>query len=145
MIMGYRSEIFGFTEIFSTVPGWLVEFTGLFFDRALLGFELQGAAQVLKWGTKGYAQSQQFWPLLPPGKMTDGDPIAGGKARLWPFSPDMTEQAQPSLDVENDLRQKEGFSYAANGGLRRIALELMKNPRKENVRRCLVDFYNELT
>jgi hypothetical protein len=112
MIMEGKPEITRFTEIFRTVPHWLMTFTSLIFDRNFLKFSLpQAPEEVLKWGTIGYEQSCE-WPLLPSGTMADGDPVSNEKAKLWPFSLNISEQAKPIFDIEKNRPQEEEVSYS---------------------------------
>jgi hypothetical protein len=104
-IMEGKSERSRFTEIFCKAPGWFLRFTGLFFDLSLLGFDLPSDTRVLRWGTAGYEESRQ-WPLLPSGRMTDGNRVPTDKARLWPFPLDILEREEPALHLKNDRPAK---------------------------------------
>ena len=132
-IMEGKSEIARLTEIFRTVPDWLMTFTNLTFDRSFLKFDLPQAKQVPNWGTIGYEQSRR-WPWLPSGTMTDGDPILNEKAKLWSFALNLLEQEKP----ENNRPQQEEVSYSSEKAEEAEFLEILellsaseKNPQKE--------------
>jgi hypothetical protein len=69
-----------FTKIFRDAPVWLLQFTAIVRDAALLKFQLPDLSRKLRWGSLGY---QDFcrWPLLPLGTMDSGDPIPRLDAR----------------------------------------------------------------
>jgi hypothetical protein len=135
-IMAGKLERTRFTEIFRTVPDWLMTFTGLILDRRFLKFALPQAKQVPNWGTIGYEQSRR-WPLLPSGTMTDGDPVPNEKAELWPFPLNFLEQEKPIFDIENNRPQQDEVSYSSEEAEKTEFLEnfellfaLEKNPQK---------------
>lgn len=110
VIVGSGNESTKFTELFGAAPGWLMWFTGvILFDASLLKFDLPNSVGVpKKWGRSGYEESRH-WPLLPLGRMTDGDPVPFAQSRYWPFPLDMTEtdstpsgQDDPVQDDEAD-------------------------------------------
>jgi hypothetical protein len=73
-IMNGANETEKFTEIFRTAPVWLLEFTHMELDAALLQFdlpEMSGKQVRDEEGLKNFGR----WPLLPLGMMTEGDPI----------------------------------------------------------------------
>jgi hypothetical protein len=63
-----------FTEIFSTAPGWLLEFTRMRIDAEALEFHLPDTSAELIWGVDGIKDSKR-WPLLPLGTMAAGGPV----------------------------------------------------------------------
>jgi hypothetical protein len=69
-----------FTEIFSTAPVWLLQFTGIAMDARLLKFQLPDLSGTLKWGSDGFEDARR-WPSLPLNTMTAGDPIPEIDAR----------------------------------------------------------------
>jgi len=73
-IMQSANEIERFTEIFSTAPVWLLEFTWMRLDAGLLKFGLPRMSDKQVWGEDGLRDMMR-WPLLPLGMMTDGDPL----------------------------------------------------------------------
>jgi hypothetical protein len=73
-IMNGANETEKFTEIFRTAPVWLLEFTQMELDAAILQFdlpEMSGKQVRDEEGLKNFGR----WPLLPLGMMTEGDPI----------------------------------------------------------------------
>jgi hypothetical protein len=58
-----------FTQIFRTAPVWLLEFTWMSVDAALLKFDLPNMTDKQVWGEKGL-EDMMRWPLLPLGMMT---------------------------------------------------------------------------
>ena len=73
-IMNGANETEKFTEIFKTAPAWLLEFTHMNFDAALLKFDLPKMQEKYVWDENGL-ENLNRWPLLPLGMMTGGDPI----------------------------------------------------------------------
>jgi hypothetical protein len=73
-IMKGANESEKFTEIFSTAPIWLLEFTWMRADAELLKFDLPEMSDKQVWGEEGFKDFLR-WPLLPSGMMTDGDLI----------------------------------------------------------------------
>jgi hypothetical protein len=129
-----KQELQRFSEILSTAPAWLLKFTSVFYDAALLQFDLRYTSEVLKWGTAGYEESRR-WPLLPSGTIKAGDPVSDEKARLWPFPLDMTEKAEPTPELENDRSREEDFNSSAGSDLVHdwnLALDLEEHPEMEN-------------
>jgi hypothetical protein len=63
-----------FTEIFSTAPVWLLQFTRIRLDARVLEFDLPEMSTELIWGEEGVKDSKR-WPLLPLGTMAAGDPV----------------------------------------------------------------------
>jgi hypothetical protein len=82
IIRGDEEESAKFTEVFSTAPVWLLQFTRMFFDAHLLGFRLPHMTEKLGWGSAGFEDARR-WPSLPLGKMTAGDPIPDNDDRQW--------------------------------------------------------------
>jgi hypothetical protein len=74
IIIGSEDSSARFSEIFSTAPVWLLQFTGISLDARLLKFHVPDISQKLTWGSAGYKDALR-WPLLPSGVMTAGDPI----------------------------------------------------------------------
>ena len=74
IIMQSANEIERFTEIFSTAPVWLLEFTWMRLDAALLKFGLPRMSDKQVWGEDGLRDMMR-WPLLQLGMITDGDPL----------------------------------------------------------------------
>jgi hypothetical protein len=74
IIIGSEHSSARFSEIFSTAPVWLLQFTGISLDARLLKFHVPDISQRLTWGSAGYKDALR-WPLLPSGVMTAGDPI----------------------------------------------------------------------
>jgi hypothetical protein len=72
------------TEIFRTAPVWLLRFTGTIIDTVFLEFDLPNTSERSRWGSIGYEEAR-WWPLLPLGRMTEGDPVRVEDARLWPL------------------------------------------------------------
>jgi hypothetical protein len=71
-IMKGANETEKFTEIFGTAPVWLLEFTWMRLDAGLLKFDLPEMSDKQVWGEQGLRDLLR-WPLLPLGRMTDGD------------------------------------------------------------------------
>ena len=82
IIIGGEEESARFTEIFTTAPVWLLQFTGIAIDATLLKFHVPAISKRLRWGSAGYEDAQR-WPLLPSGMMTAGDPIPDNDPRRW--------------------------------------------------------------
>jgi hypothetical protein len=82
IIIGDEEESAKFTEVFSTAPVWLLQFTRMTIDAHLLRFHLPGISKRLSWGGTGIEDARR-WPLLPLGKMTAGDPIPDNDDRQW--------------------------------------------------------------
>ena len=74
IIMQSANEIERFTEIFSTAPVWLLEFTWMRLDAELLKFGLPRMSDKQVWGEDGLRDMMR-WPLLQLGMITDGDPL----------------------------------------------------------------------
>jgi hypothetical protein len=70
----HASESLRFTEIFSTAPGWLLEFTRMRLDAQALEFHLPDRSAELIWGVDGIKDAKR-WPLLPLGTMAAGGPV----------------------------------------------------------------------
>jgi hypothetical protein len=82
-IMAGAEESVQFTQLFKTAPVWLLRFTGTAMDARLLKFELPDNSRRFIWGSAGYEDARR-WPLLPLGRMADGEPIPPADARrLW--------------------------------------------------------------
>jgi hypothetical protein len=82
-IMAGADESAQFTQIFTAAPVWLLQFTATAMDARLLKFELPDSSRRFIWGSAGYEDAQR-WPLLPLGRMADGEPIPTLDARrLW--------------------------------------------------------------
>jgi hypothetical protein len=73
-IMQGGNETEKFTAIFRTAPVWLLEFTRMSFDAYYLKFDLPKMSHKQVWGEEGLKDLLR-WPLLPLGRMTDGDPV----------------------------------------------------------------------
>ena len=71
-----------FTEIFSTAPVWLLEFTKMEVDASVLEFNLPDMSAELIWGSEGIKDSER-WPLLPLGTMAAGDPVRAAPEEFW--------------------------------------------------------------
>jgi hypothetical protein len=81
--MAGADESAQFTQLFKTAPVWLLRFTGTAMDARLLKFELPNNSRRFIWGSAGYEDARR-WPLLPLGRMADGEPIPPVDARrLW--------------------------------------------------------------
>jgi len=131
-IVGYDRKTSRLTEIFKTAPGWLLRFTAMQFDAAILDFRLPHKSESIKWGTAGYEESQQ-WPLLPSGTMADGDPVPDKQARLWPIPLNVTEQAKPPPDDGNEIEaDSSADAYLDLLEDSKLALDLAENPQMEN-------------
>ena len=74
VIIGDEESSAKFTEIFTTAPVWLLQFTGVAWDARFCEFHLPNITKKLPWGSGGYEEALR-WPLLPSGTMTAGDPI----------------------------------------------------------------------
>ena len=81
VILGGAKVSARFTEIFRTAPSWLLNFTHTSLDADILKFKLPEKLGRSKWGSKGYENSRA-WPLIPLGRITDGDPISGDDVRF---------------------------------------------------------------
>jgi hypothetical protein len=132
LIVGGAEGSVKFAEIFSTAPAWLLTFTGTFFDSVYLNFELPCGPGKFKWGRAGYAESQQ-WPLLPWGRLTDGDPLPEVQ---WPCPLRWMEAADSTPDVQDSPPQEEEVEDVVSPELKRaevleLALDLAKNPEKD--------------
>jgi hypothetical protein len=136
VIIGEAEESARFTEIFRRAPGWLLGFTFMFVDAGFLKFELPDKAVRSKWGRAGYEESRG-WPLLPLGRMTDGDPVSDEDARLWPFPLGVMKGANTIPDFEDNPSQAEqddedqpspGADFLEDWTL---VLDLEENPEKE--------------
>jgi hypothetical protein len=108
-----EDEPAAFTGLFRAAPEWLLWFTRVvFLDAPLLKFQLpKPKFTPLKWGSEGYYESR-LWPLLPLGRMTDGDPVSDKQARGWPLSFNSLTEANegnvqdsppPQKDQEDDV------------------------------------------
>jgi hypothetical protein len=83
IVLGGEEESARFTEIFSTAPVWLLQFTGMAMDARFLKFHLPDISQTLTWGSHGFEDARR-WPSLPLGTMTAGDRIQKTDPRqLW--------------------------------------------------------------
>jgi hypothetical protein len=80
IIMDGADESAQFTQIFKSAPVWLLRFTGTAMDARLLKFELPDNSRRFIWGSAGYEDARR-WPLLPLGRMADGEPIPPIDAR----------------------------------------------------------------
>jgi hypothetical protein len=80
IIVGGQTLSSRFSEIFSTAPGWLLQFTRTVFDAWILRFRLPEINPNPNWGSAGFADAEQ-WPLLPKGLLTAGEPIPLDDAR----------------------------------------------------------------
>lgn len=135
VIIGGAEESARFTEIFRRAPGWLLEFTFTLLDARLLKFELPQEAARLKWGSAGYEESRE-WPLLPLGRMTDGDPVSDEDARQYRFPLGMMKETiipnfedNPSQADQDDEDQPSPEADYDEG--LKLALDVAKNPEKE--------------
>jgi hypothetical protein len=135
---GSEDEATKFTEMFSAAPEWLLWYTRVvLLDAPLLKFKLPKLTfNTLKWGSAGYHESR-LWPLLPLGRMADGDPVSDEVARSWPFcfnreaegskgnAPDSTprggegDDADPPPDIKMMMRSM------------KVLLHLGAHPEKE--------------
>jgi hypothetical protein len=77
VIMKGTDEAEKFTEIFRTAPVWLLKFTQMDLDASLLKFDLPKMSEKQLWGEEGLKDLLR-WPLLPLGRMTDGNPVPEG-------------------------------------------------------------------
>jgi hypothetical protein len=106
-IIGGAEERARFEEIFKAAPVWLLTFTGAQYDGAFLKFVVPYKFEGLKWGRVGFVESQQ-WPLLPRGKITDGDPVPDEDARPWrswwwhASEADKNQNFKPALSWTNE-------------------------------------------
>lgn len=82
-IIGEGEESTKLTEIFRNAPSWLLNFTRTTEDAEILKFKLPDKLSKSKWGSRGYEDSRA-WPLLPVGRITDGDPISDASVQRWP-------------------------------------------------------------
>jgi hypothetical protein len=132
--VGSEGESAKFTQLFSAAPEWLLRFTGvLVFDAALLKFDLPKLTwMTMKWGTVGFEESQ-LWPLLPLGRMADGDPVSDEEVQRWRFR--LYREAEedngnvPQASVhENEADDAESFEIVR---AMRLALDLEAHPEKE--------------
>jgi hypothetical protein len=135
-------EIFGdaevsarFTEIFGKAPGWLLKFTCMFIDASFLEFNLPHKPVRLEWGSAGYKE-WRGWPLLPLGRITDGDPVSDEDVRQWPFplgmmKPDSGSGAEDNPSRENQDDKDEPSREADFVEDINLVLDLAENPDKE--------------
>ncbi len=77
----HEPESARFTEIFRTAPVWLLEFTKISWDAAVLEFDLPDMSAELVWGAEGVKDAER-WPRLPLGTMGAGDPVPKPHERL---------------------------------------------------------------
>jgi hypothetical protein len=84
----HTREAARFTEIFSTAPVWLLQFTNIELDAWLLKFDLPDISAELMWGVEGVKDSKR-WPLLPLGTMAAGDPV---RSALKGFEGDLSPE-----------------------------------------------------
>jgi len=105
MIIGKEEMSARFTEIFSTAPVWVLQFTGLTRDAHLLNFRLPDISRSrFIWGSLGYEDATR-WPLLPLGTMAAGDPIANTDPRQLYIA--YLGVVWPILDEDNPSQEKE--------------------------------------
>jgi hypothetical protein len=82
-IMDGADESGQFAQIFKSAPVWLLQFTGTAVDARLLKFQLPELSRRFPWGSAGYEDARR-WPLLPLGRISDGEPIPRlDPRRLW--------------------------------------------------------------
>ena len=81
-IMNGASETDRFSEIFRTAPAWLLEFTHMEFDAALLKFDLPEMSERQVCDEESFKNSR--WPLLPLGMMMGSVPRRGVSRRSKP-------------------------------------------------------------
>jgi hypothetical protein len=62
-----------FASVFASAPVWLLKYTSVQRDAALLGFELPDLSAAPALGRKARAQRDR-WPFLPDGTIYDGGP-----------------------------------------------------------------------
>jgi hypothetical protein len=80
IIVGGQASSSRFSEIFSTAPAWLLQFTRTVLDAWILRFRLPEMKPHPNWGSAGFADAER-WPLLPKGVLTAGEPISHHDAR----------------------------------------------------------------
>jgi hypothetical protein len=134
IIKGDGKESARFTEIFSTAPVWLLQFTGVAMDARLLKFNLPDyISATLRWGSAGYEDARR-WPLLPVGTITAGDRIPDlDPRRLWivmfcmitePF-PDLKDLSREDEEIRSH-RDKDSLLEDIC-----LALDLDRKPERE--------------
>jgi hypothetical protein len=113
-IIGGEDSSARFTQIFSTAPVWLLQFTGISMDSRLLKFHVPDISQRLRWGSAGFEDARR-WPLLPSGVMTAGNPITDNDPRqLWLIPFCIMTVGDPIQAFENRLSlEKEETRYRA--------------------------------
>jgi hypothetical protein len=133
IIIGGEEESAKFTEVFSTAPVWLLQFTRMTFDAYLLRFHLPHISKRLRWGGAGFEDARR-WPLLPLGKMTAGDPIPDNDDRQWPLAIlSVPPQGDPIPDFE-EIISREDEEYRGNDPLLKdifFALALDGKPEEQ--------------
>ena len=111
--IGHAPEAARFTEVFSTAPVWLLQFTNIRLDAWLLEFDLPDISAELIWGVEEVKDAKR-WPLLPLGTMAAGDPVR-----------------TPPEEFESDLSPPEEFKSDLSREERRFYQEMKEQPEEE--------------
>jgi hypothetical protein len=110
-----------FTEIFRTAPVWLLQFTRIWLDAPVLGFDLPDISAELLWGVEGVKDAER-WPRLPLGTMAAGDPVCIAPEE---FGSDLSPE-----EFGSDLSPEE-FGSDLSPEERRFYQEMKKRPEEE--------------
>jgi hypothetical protein len=137
IILGTEEDSARFTEIFSTAPVWLLQFTGMAMDARLLKFHLPDISETLTWGSRGFEEARR-WPLLPlEDTITAGVPIPDlDPRRLWIILFCMMTGPIPDLAdtlLRKDEETREDEEIRSDSLFQDIcfALDLDEKPEKE--------------
>ena len=129
-IIGGAKESEIFSEIFRTAPVWLLRFTGMIIDAVYLKFDLPNTSERSRWGSIGYEEACG-WPLLPLGRMTEGDPVTVEDARLWPLELSISDFVDDLAREDEDGFSSGNLDYDPPREDLMLFLDLMEKPESE--------------